>query len=61
MQTSDVTSAPWARKVGLKTKKTSETRAPVAPNSARDQQKTSSPVATLKSAIMARPAINRGK
>src|SRR5882724_6122497 len=61
MHESDVATAPRDRYVGQNTKKTRETRAPASPNNLRDQQKTSSPVAALKSAIIARPAIRCGK
>ena len=61
MHASEVTSAPCSRKSVQKTKNPSETSAPVSPNNRRDQQKTSNPVATLNSAIIARPAIRRGK
>ena len=54
--TSEVASAPWARKAGQNTNKASERNAPRQPKSARDQKKTSRPVAALKSAIIQRPA-----
>src|SRR5436190_1029970 len=54
MMTSDVASAPCARKVGEKMNNASETKAARQPNNARDQKNTSSPVATLNRATMAR-------
>src|ERR1035438_228382 len=61
MQTSDVAYPPCARKVGLKAKKARDTNPPAVPKSRLDQQKTSAPVATLKSAVIARAAISLGK
>ncbi len=61
MQQSEVTRAPWARNRGLNAKKASDTSPPGTPNKRCDQPKTSMPVATLNSAIIARPAIKRGK
>ena len=61
MHTSLVASAPCARKLGSNTKNPSATSAPALPNNRCVQQNTSTPVATLNSAINARPAISRGK
>ena len=61
MLASEVTSAPWARKCGLKANKTSDRIAPLLPNRLLDQQKTRIPVMTLKTTILARPAISIGK
>ena len=51
---SDVASGPWARKAGQKTSRPREMNPPAVPNSARDQRKTSHPVAALTTAITAR-------
>jgi len=55
MVTSDVASAPCARKLGQKAKSPSERKAPRRPKSFLDQKKIRSPVPALKSEIMARP------
>jgi len=52
---SEVARAPWARKVGQKTKSASERKAPRQPKRARDRRKMRSPVAALTRAITPRP------
>ena len=59
-QASDVARAPWARNAGQRQKNASERSPPRSPKRLLDQRKTSRPVATLNSAIMARAAMSRG-